>query len=82
MVVGLLAGRPKAPDPWHEAENAPFERADLDIAILLVEHGMDFAMGRADRLVVMNVGAKLDERAPDRVRAEPAIVDACLGTVA
>ena len=46
------------------------------IAILLVEHDMDFVMGVADRLVVLNFGSKLAEGAPAEVRTNTAVIDA------
>jgi branched-chain amino acid transport system permease protein len=52
------------------------------LGILLVEHDMDFVMGLADRLVVMNFGAKLCEGAPATVRRDPAVVEAYLGSAA
>ncbi|MEH3144441.1 MAG: branched-chain amino acid ABC transporter ATP-binding protein/permease [Methylobacterium frigidaeris] len=52
------------------------------LGILLVEHDMDFVMGLADRLVVMNFGAKLCEGPPRVVRTNPAVVEAYLGSAA
>ncbi|GJD48763.1 Vitamin B12 import ATP-binding protein BtuD [Methylobacterium crusticola] len=52
------------------------------LGILLVEHDMDFVMALADRLVVMNFGAKLCEGAPASVRSNPAVVEAYLGSAA
>jgi branched-chain amino acid transport system permease protein len=52
------------------------------IAILLVEHDMDFVMGVADRLVVLNFGSKLAEGAPAEVRTNTAVIDAYLGSAA
>lgn len=55
-------------------------RAD-GMGILLVEHDMDFVMGLADRLVVMEFGEKIAEGSPDEVRCNPAVVEAYLGGV-
>ena len=41
------------------------------MTILLVEHDMDFVMGLADRLVVMEFGTKLIEGTPAEVQATP-----------
>ncbi|ACL60174.1 ABC transporter permease subunit [Methylobacterium nodulans] len=56
-------------------------RAD-GLGILLVEHDMDFVMGLADRLVVMNFGAKLCEGPPAAIRSDPAVIEAYLGRAA
>jgi len=52
------------------------------MTILLVEHDMGFVMGLADRLVVMEFGAKLAEGEPAAIRANPAVISAYLGAPA
>ena len=52
------------------------------VAILLVEHDMDFVMGLVDRIVVLDFGSKLMEGTPAEVRASAIVQEAYLGGVA
>ncbi|TDR93283.1 ABC transporter permease subunit [Enterovirga rhinocerotis] len=52
------------------------------IAVLLVEHDMDFVMGLTDRLVVMNFGSELAQGRPAEIQRNPAVLEAYLGSAA
>jgi ABC-type branched-subunit amino acid transport system ATPase component/ABC-type branched-subunit amino acid transport system permease subunit len=53
-------------------------RAD-GLGILLVEHDMDFVMGLADRILVLEYGQMLAEGTPAEIQTNPRVLEAYLG---
>ena len=89
-IARALAGEPKLllfDEPAAGLTLAEAERiaavirgiAERGIAVLLIEHDMRFLLPLAHRVVVLNFGAKIAEGPPERIRADPAVMNAYLG---
>ncbi len=50
------------------------------LTVCLIEHKMDMIMSLADKILVLNYGEKIAEGTPAQIRANPAVIDAYLGT--
>ena len=81
----LLLDEPSSGLNVEETEDMAFWiediRRDLGITILMVEHDMGLVSKVSDRVLAMNQGAVLAVGDPASVQADPAVIEAYLGTV-
>jgi len=56
--------------------------ADLEVAVILVEHDMALVMGISDHVVVLDAGQVIASATPAEVRRDPRVLKAYLGTSA
>ncbi len=56
------------------------ELNQLGVTFLIVEHNMGFVMRLADEVIVLHHGAVISHGAPAQIRADPAVLEAYLGS--
>jgi branched-chain amino acid transport system ATP-binding protein len=55
-------------------------RDEQGVTVMLIEHDMQAVMGLCETITVMNFGTRLAEGTPAQVRANPAVIEAYLGS--
>jgi branched-chain amino acid transport system ATP-binding protein len=81
----LLIDEPAAGTGGHDMKRLADLLVDLrrrGVAVVVIEHHMDLIMAIADRIVVIDQGAKLAEGTPAEVQRNEAVLEAYLGRAA
>ena len=89
-IARALAGNPRllmldepaagiGADGMHDLGELIRSVRESGITVLLVEHYVGFALSLCDRVVVLDMGAKIAEGTPDEIRSDERVINAYLG---
>ena len=78
MLVPRTARRSRFIDPFQPSEIRRLVKEE-EIAVVLIEHAIEFVMTVSDRIVVLNDGKVIADGTPMEVRGNREVLEAYLG---